>query len=88
MDTSFIKGVVVPIITPIDAEERIDEAAFRRQIDYVINSGMHGILVYGSNGEFYQIEEDEMERGLRIAVNQAAGRSQRLLSGFCLLRRL
>ena len=30
MDTSFIKGVVVPIITPIDAEERIDEAAFRR----------------------------------------------------------
>ena len=75
MDTSFIKGVVVPIITPIDAEERIDEAAFRRQIDYVINSGMHGILVYGSNGEFYQIEEDEMERGLRIAVNQAAGRS-------------
>lgn len=74
MNTAFIKGVVVPIITPIDAEEKIDEAAFRRQIDYVINGGMHGILVYGSNGEFYQIEEDEMERGLRIAVDQAAGR--------------
>ena len=71
---SFMRGVVVPIITPVDAEERIDEAAFRRQIDYVINGGMHGILVYGSNGEFYQIEEDEMERGLKIAVDQAAGR--------------
>ncbi len=74
MKTDFIKGVVVPILTPIDADERIDEAAFRRQIDFVIGGGMHGILVYGSNGEFYQIEEDEMERGLKIAVDQAAGR--------------
>ena len=73
MNTDFIKGVVVPILTPIDADERIDEAAFRRQIDYVIDGGMHGILVFGSNGEFYQIEEDEMERGLQIAVSQAAG---------------
>ena len=74
MNTDFIKGVVVPILTPIDKEECIDEAAFRRQIDYVINGGMHGILVFGSNGEFYQIEENEMERGLKIAVSQAAGR--------------
>lgn len=74
MNTDFIKGVVVPIITPIDADERIDEAAFRRQIDYVIGGGMHGVLVFGSNGEFYQVEEDEMERGLKIALDQAAGR--------------
>ncbi|MBQ6987008.1 MAG: dihydrodipicolinate synthase family protein, partial [Oscillibacter sp.] len=74
MNTDFIKGVVVPIITPIDAEERIDEAKFRAQIDYVIDGGMHGILVWGSNGEFYQAEEDEMERGLKIAVSQCAGR--------------
>ena len=74
MNTSFIKGVVVPILTPIDAEERIDEAALRRQVDYLIDNGMHGILVFGSNGEFYQIEEDEMERGLKIVVDQTAGR--------------
>ena len=74
MNTNFIKGVVVPILTPIDADERIDETAFRRQIDFVINGGMHGILVFGSNGEFYQIEEDEMERGLKIAVDHAGGR--------------
>ena len=73
MKTDFIKGVVVPILTPIDREEKIDEAAFRRQIDYVINGGMHGILVFGSNGEFYQIEENEMERGLKVAAEHAAG---------------
>lgn len=74
MKTDFIKGVVVPILTPIDREEKIDEAAFHRQIDYVINGGMHGILVFGSNGEFYQIEENEMERGLKVAAEHAAGR--------------
>ena len=74
MNTDFIKGVVVPIITPIDAEEKIDEGKFRKQIDYIIDGGLQGILVFGSNGEFYQVEEDEMERGLKIAVDQAAGR--------------
>ncbi len=74
MNIDFIKGVVVPMITPIDKEERIDEQAIRGQIDYVIEGGVSGILLYGSNGEFYVIEEDEMERGLKIAVDQAAGR--------------
>ena len=74
MNTDFIKGVVVPMLTPIDAEEKIDEAKFRRQVDYIIDGGLEGILVFGSNGEFYQVEEDEMERGLKIMVDQAAGR--------------
>lgn len=30
MNTDFIRGVVVPILTPIDGEERIDESRFRR----------------------------------------------------------
>ncbi|MCI8950809.1 MAG: dihydrodipicolinate synthase family protein [Lachnospiraceae bacterium] len=74
MNIDFIKGVVVPMITPIDADELIDEKKIREQVDYVINGGVTGILLYGSNGEFYVIEEDEMERGLKIVVDQAAGR--------------
>ncbi len=69
-----MKGVVVPIITPIDETEKIDEKSFRDQIDYCIDGGVSGILVFGSNGEFYMVEEDEMERGLRIAVSQSRGR--------------
>ncbi len=74
MNTDFMKGVVVPMITPIDANEMIDEAGIRGQVDYVIDGGVTGILLFGSNGEFYVIEEDEMERGLKIVVGQAAGR--------------
>ena len=74
MNTDFIKGVVVPILTPIDSEEKIHEKKLREQVDYVIAGGVLGILAFGSNGEFYVIEEDEMERGLKIMVDQAAGR--------------
>ncbi len=74
MNTDFIKGVVVPILTPIDENELIDEKKLREQVDYVIEGGVLGILAFGSNGEFYVIEEDEMERGLKIMVDQAAGR--------------
>ena len=74
MNTDFIRGVVVPVLTPIDENERIDEGKMRDQVDYVINGGVSGILAFGSNGEFYMVEEDEMERGLKIIVDQAAGR--------------
>lgn len=74
MNTDFLKGVIVPIITPIDENELIDEKALREQVDYVIEGGILGILAFGSNGEFYVIEEDEMERGLKIMADQAAGR--------------
>ena len=74
MNTEFMKGVVVPILTVIDAEEKIDEAKMRAHVDYVIEGGVSGILAFGSNGEFYVIEEDEMKRGLQIMVDQAAGR--------------
>ena len=74
MNTDFIKGVVVPIITPIDKNELIDEAKMRDQVDYVIDGGVLGILAFGSNGEFYMLEEDEIERGLKIMLDQARGR--------------
>ena len=74
MNTDFIKGVIVPILTPINDNEFIDEDKLRDQVNYVIDGGVLGILAFGSNGEFYVIEEDEMERGLKIMIDQAGGR--------------
>ena len=74
VDKSLIKGVVVPILTPIDENERIDEKKLRSQVNYVIEGGVLGILAFGSNGEFYMVEEDEMERGLEIMISESNGR--------------
>ena len=74
MNVSKLKGIIVPILTPIDKDELIDEAVLRRMVDHVIEGGVHGILAFGSNGEFYCVEEKEMQRGLEIMIDQAAGR--------------
>ncbi|MCE5287161.1 MAG: 4-hydroxy-tetrahydrodipicolinate synthase [Pelosinus sp.] len=74
MDTSFIYGVVPPIITPVDENDCVDEKALREIIDRVIDGGVHGILVHGSNGEFYGLEYEEQERAIKIAVEHVNGR--------------
>lgn len=74
MNTDFIKGIIPPILTPIDADERINEAKLREQLDFMITGGIHGVLAFGSNGEFYMVEEEETMRGLQIIIDQAKGR--------------
>ena len=69
-----LKGIIVPIITPIDADEKVDEAKLRAQVDYVIEGGVTGVLAFGSNGEFYVCEDDEQEKALRIMIDQTAKR--------------
>ncbi|MRM90622.1 dihydrodipicolinate synthase family protein [Faecalicatena contorta] len=69
-----MKGIVVPVLTPIDKDEKIDEIKLRDQIDFVIKGGVSGVLAFGSNGEFYMVEEDEQIRALEIMIDQAAGR--------------
>ena len=74
MNTEFIKGVIVPILTPIDKDEVMDEGKMRKQVDFVIDGGVSGILAFGSNGEFYMAEEDEMIWALNIMLDQSSGR--------------
>lgn len=74
MNTELIKGIIPPILTPIDKDERINEAKMRKQVNHVIEGGVNGILAFGSNGEFYMVEEDEMERALKIMVDETKGR--------------
>jgi 4-hydroxy-tetrahydrodipicolinate synthase len=74
MNTGFIKGIIPPVITPITDDERIDEKFLREHIDYMIANGISGILVCGSNSEFYAMEEDEMETALKISLSQTKGR--------------
>ena len=46
MNVDYMKGVIVPILTPIDENEKIDEAKLRDQVDYVIDGGVLGILAF------------------------------------------
>ncbi|MCL2832859.1 MAG: dihydrodipicolinate synthase family protein [Treponema sp.] len=74
MNTDFIRGIIPPIITPITEEEKINEGALRDHIEFMIAGGINGILAFGSNSEFYMLEEDEMRVILKIIIGQVKGR--------------
>ncbi|MDR3565774.1 MAG: dihydrodipicolinate synthase family protein [Negativicutes bacterium] len=74
MDISFIKGVIVPVVTPVDAEDRVVEKSYRQVIEHVIQGGVHGVFALGSNGEFYGLDFEQQKRAVEIAVDQTAGR--------------
>jgi 4-hydroxy-tetrahydrodipicolinate synthase len=67
-------GVIPPLITPVDADEDVDELGFRKLIDHTIRSGMHAVFVAGSNGECLALTQEQRDRAIRIALDEAGGR--------------
>ncbi|MGA2974424.1 MAG: dihydrodipicolinate synthase family protein [Spirochaetia bacterium] len=74
MQTSTLRGVVVPIITPLDAEEKVDEAGLRRLIRRLAEAGVHGLFVGGSAGEGPLLPSDQWQRMTEIAFDEVKGR--------------
>ena len=69
-----IKGIIVPIITPMNADETVNIPEFRAQIERQIAGGVHGIFPFGTNGEGYILSLKEKEEMLEAAVDQVKGR--------------
>ena len=67
-------GVIPPIITPVDSQERVDEDGLRALIEHSICQGLHGIFVAGSNGEAMALTQAQRNRAIQVAVDQVAGR--------------
>lgn len=55
----MVKGIIPAMVTPFDREGKIAFDKAVKLIDYVIDGGVAGIFILGTNGEFYTIEEDE-----------------------------
>ena len=68
------EGIYTPIITPFEDDLSIDFDAYGKIVDRQIDSGVHGIIVGGSTGEFFSLTREERIEQFRFAVDRAAGR--------------
>src|SRR5665213_2424253 len=68
------RGIYTAIVTPSTAGGEIDESAFRKLIDFQIESGITGLLVVGGSGEYVSLSTSERKRVVDVAMDQAAGR--------------
>lgn len=70
MRSNELDGVVVPVITPVDDEDRVDEPAFRATMRRLIAEGVDAIFVGGSAGEGPLLTDREWERMVSIAADE------------------
>ena len=74
MKQTELKGIITPILTPMNADESINTDELRTQIDRLIDGGVHGIFPFGTNGEGYILNEKEKCEVLEAAIDQVKGR--------------
>lgn len=67
-------GIYTAIVTPFDRNGEIDEAVFRKLIDFQVNAGVAGLLVAGGSGEYVSLSVAERKRLVEVALDHAAGR--------------
>lgn len=82
-----IKGIIVPLLTPMYNDESINEDELQKQIDRFLASGVHGIFPLGTNGEGYALSKEEKDRVLKICVEQAHGRVPVFAGSGCITTR-
>jgi 4-hydroxy-tetrahydrodipicolinate synthase len=70
MNNDILRGVIVPVITPIDDREDVDEPAFRRALRRLVRAGVHGIFVGGSAGEGPLLPGRQWRRMMEIGLDE------------------
>ena len=68
------EGIYTPVITPYREDGSIDRDAFVAMIEYLIASGVHGLINGGSTGEYYAQSMAERKELASFAKDVIGGR--------------
>ncbi|MBV9213597.1 MAG: 4-hydroxy-tetrahydrodipicolinate synthase [Actinobacteria bacterium] len=65
-----IGGVLTAMVTPFDADGRVDEAGALRLMRHLLDNGSDGLVIAGTTGESATLSDEEKERLWRLAVEE------------------
>ncbi|MBP6020283.1 MAG: dihydrodipicolinate synthase family protein [Burkholderiaceae bacterium] len=69
-----IDGVLVPIVTPFDANNQLNLKALEALVEKFIAEQVTGIVACGTTGEYYALSDAEREQVLRTVAKVGKGR--------------
>jgi 4-hydroxy-tetrahydrodipicolinate synthase len=69
-----VEGIIPALATPMNDDESINEKGLKEIINFVIEGGVHGIFVSGSQGESFSMTMDEKKRVIAVSLEASAGR--------------
>lgn len=67
------RGIFVIVVTPFTETYELDEASLRKEIQFCIEAGAHGLVGPANASEFPMLSDDERKRWLEIVVSEAGG---------------
>jgi 4-hydroxy-tetrahydrodipicolinate synthase len=67
-------GLGVALATPLDRDDRIDLAAFRRLVRHVVEGGADVLIPLGTTGEAVTLSDAERDQVLTACLEEARGR--------------
>src|SRR5437763_5392614 len=65
-----IGGVLTAMVTPFDADGRVDEAGAVRLMRHLLENGSDGLVLAGTTGESATLSDEEKERLWQLAVEE------------------
>ena len=68
------EGIYPPAITPHNADGSIDREGFKIVLEHLIESGVHGIIIGGTTGEYYAQSKEERVEMVTLARETINGR--------------
>lgn len=74
---------LVPVVTILTDDLKIDEAANIKLWNNVINNGLDGIVLLGSTGEFSQLTFEQRKQLIALAGREIAGRTRLIVGTGC-----
>lgn len=69
-----LKGVFPAMATPLTPEEKIDQAALKKLVHYLIDGGIHGIVALGSTGEFPAMTDSMRQAVMETTLAEVNGK--------------
>lgn len=69
----MLQGIIPIVITPFDAEGKVDEASLRRVVRFELDGGVNGIGVGGFASEAYKLTDQERIRCAAIVAEEVNG---------------
>lgn len=70
----MIQGILIPVITPFDEKELVDEAMLRKLVDFYLKVRIQGLFVLGSSGQGPVMSLAERKRAAEIAIDETRKR--------------
>jgi 4-hydroxy-tetrahydrodipicolinate synthase len=71
-----LQGCYVALVTPFTKSGKVDENGLRKNIEFLIENGVAGIVPCGTTGESATLSWEEHNRVVDVALSQAKGRVQ------------